>query len=289
MHAIQYEAPTTIEQAVGILSAHGESARPICGGTDILIQLRAGTRQPDYIVDIKRIPELSRISFDPKTGLRLGASVPCIQIFENQIMRQHYPGLTEAAHLIGSLQIQSRASVGGNLCNGSPAADTTPALIALGAVARLIGPKGERQVKAEDFVVSPGRTVIQPGELMVELLIPAPAAHTSDAYLRFIPRNEMDIAVVGVGASITLDGDKCVAARISLGAVAATPLLAAKASQSLAGKKIDAAKIEKAAELAMEQASPIDDMRGTAEFRKHLVGVLTRRTLERAIERARRN
>ena len=272
-----------------MLAEYGEKARPLCGGTDILIQLRAGTRQPDYVVDVKHIPELTGVAFDAKSGLRLGAAVPCIEIFENQTLRRHYPGLVEAAHLIGSLQIQSRASVGGNLCNGSPAADTTPALIALGATARLAGPKGERQVKVEDFVLSPGRTVIQPGELLVELLIPAPAPHSADAYLRFIPRNEMDIAVVGVGASITLDGDKCAAARIALGAVAATPLYAAKASQALIGKKLDAAAIDNAAKLAMEQASPIDDMRGTAEFRRHLVGVLTRRTLERAAERARRN
>jgi aerobic carbon-monoxide dehydrogenase medium subunit len=289
LHEIQYEAPTSLDQAVGILAKHGEKARPICGGTDILIQLRAGTRQPDYIVDVKHIPALTGIKFDAKSGLRLGAAVSCIEIFEHQAMRRHYPGLVEAAHLIGSLQIQSRASVGGNLCNGSPAADTTPALIALGATARLVGPKGERQVKVEDFVISPGRTVIQPGELLVELLIPAPAPHSADAYLRFIPRNEMDIAVVGVGTALTLEGEQCTAARIALGAVAATPLFAVKASQALVGKKFDAASIESAAKLAIEQASPIDDMRGTAEFRRHIVGVLTRRTLERAAERARQN
>jgi CO/xanthine dehydrogenase FAD-binding subunit len=289
LHEIHYEAPTSLEQAVGILAKHGDSARPICGGTDILIQMRAGVRRPEYVVDVKHIPALTGIAFDPKSGLRLGAAVPCIEIFENATMRRYYPGFVEAAHLIGSLQIQSRASVGGNLCNGSPAADTTPALIALGAAARLVGPKGERQVKAEEFVVSPGRTVIQPGELLVELLIPAPAPHSADAYIRFIPRNEMDIAVVGIGAAITLDGDRCTAARIAMGAVAPTPLFAAKASQALVGKKFDAVAIENAAKLAIEQASPIDDMRGTAEFRRHLVGVLTRRTLERAAERARRD
>ena len=181
-----------------------------------------------------------------KKGLRLGAAVPCIEISENDVMRQHYPGLTEAAHLIGSLQIQNRASVGGNLCNGSPAADTTPALIALGARARIVGPVGEREVPVESFVVSPGRTVLKPGELLVELLIPAPAPHSSDAYLRFIPRNEMDIAVVGVGASVTLDGDKVKAARIGLGAVAATPLLETKAADALIGKKLDDASLEAA-------------------------------------------
>lgn len=289
MHAINYEAPATVDEAVRLLAAHGEKARPMCGGTDLIIQMRAGVRRPEYVIDVKRIPDMCRISFDPKAGLRLGAAVPCIEIHENPDMHKHYPGLTEAAHLIGSLQIQSRASVGGNLCNGSPAADTTPALIALGARARVAGPKGEREVPVEDFVVSPGRTVLQPGELLVEFLIAPPARRSSDAYLRFIPRNEMDIAVVGVGASVTLDGERCTAARIALGAVAPTPLFAAKASEALVGKKLDDGAIEKAAQLAIEKSSPIDDMRGTAEFRRHLVGVLTRRVLLTAVERAQNN
>jgi len=201
-------------------------------------------------------------------------------------MRKHYPGLTEAAHLIGSLQIQNRASVGGNLCNGSPAADSTPALIALGARTRIAGPKGEREVPVEKFVLSPGRTVLEPGELLVQLLIPAPAPHSSDAYLRFIPRNEMDIAVVGVGASLTLDAGKITAARIGLGAIAATPLVAVKAAESLIGKKLDNAALALAGRLASEAGSPIDDMRGTAEYRRHITGVLTTRALTIAAERA---
>ena len=200
MHAINYEAPTTVQDAVKLLAQLGERARPLCGGTDLIIQLRAGVRRPECVVDVKNIADLRHISFDPKKGLRLGAAVPAIEIYENAEMRQRYPGLTEAAHLIGSLQIQSRASVGGNLCNGSPAADTTPALIALGARARIAGPRGEREVKVEDFCTAPGRTVLQPGELLIELLIDPPKPHSSDAYLRFIPRNEMDIAVVGVGS-----------------------------------------------------------------------------------------
>ena len=287
MHEINFEAPTSLKDAIAILARAGENGRPLCGGTDILIQMRAGVRRPTHVVDVKKIPELRKISFDRTKGLRLGAAVPAIEIFENADMRKYYPGLTEAAHLIGSKQIQSRASVGGNLCNGSPAADTTPALIALGARARVTGPKGDREVKVEDFCVSPGRTVLNPGELLVEFLIDAPKPHSSDSYLRFIPRNEMDIAVVGVGSYLQLDGDKVVAARIALGAVAATPLFAAKASESLVGKKLDDAAIEQAARLATEQSSPIDDMRGTAEFRRHLVGVLTRRTLKIAAERAR--
>jgi CO/xanthine dehydrogenase FAD-binding subunit len=289
LHAINYEAPKTVDEAVKLLAAHGEKARPLCGGTDLIIQLRAGVRRPDYVVDVKNIAEMRRIAFSMQHGLRLGAAVPCVEIYENSDMRKYYPGLTEAAHLIGSLQIQSRASVGGNLCNGSPAADTTPALIALAAQARVVGPKGERMVPVEDFCTAPGRTVLQPSELLVDFHIPTPSPHSSDAYLRFIPRNEMDIAVVGVGASVTLelDEDRCTEARIALAAVGPIPIFAKEASQSLVGKKLDDAAIERAAQLAIAASSPIDDMRGTAEYRRHVVGVLTRRSLAKAIERAR--
>ncbi len=291
MHAINYETPKTIAEAVKLLAAHGEKARPLSGGTDLIIQLRAGTRRPEFVVDVKQIPELHRISFSLKDGLHLGAAVSCIEIHENADMRKYYPGLTEAAHLIGSLQIQSRASVGGNLCNGSPAGDATPALIALGAKARVVGPGGERTVPVETFIIAPGRTVLQPGDLLVEFLIDAPAKHSSDAYLRFIPRNEMDIAVVGVGGALTLDlaDDRVVDARIALGAVGPTPIFAAEASKALIGKKLDDAAIENAARLAISAATPIDDMRGTAEFRRHVVGVLTRRVLTIAADRARQS
>lgn len=289
MHVINYEAPTTLKDAVALLTRHGEKARPLCGGTDLIIQLRAGVRRPDHIVDVKKIPELNRISFELSRGLHLGAAVPAIAVYEDADVQRYYPGLAEAAHLIGSNQIQSRASVGGNLCNGSPAADTTPALIALGAKCRVAGARGERTVAVETFCTAPGRTVLEPGEMLIHFQIPTPARHSSDAYLRFIPRNEMDIAVVGVGASVTLDldEDRCVAARIGLAAVGPTPIFATRASEALVGKRLDDATIERAAKLATEQSSPIDDMRGTAEFRRHLVGVLTRRTLARAIERAR--
>lgn len=289
MHAITYEAPSTVDEAVKLMAAHGEKARPVCGGTDLIIQMRAGVRRPDFVVDLKNIAALRQISFSMQHGLRLGGAVAAIEIYENADMRRYYPGLTEAAHLIGSLQIQSRASVGGNLCNGSPAADTTPALIAVGAKARVVGPRGERIVAVEDFCTAPGRTVLQPDEILVEFQIPAPAAHSSDAYQRFIPRNEMDIAVVGVGAAVTLDlaDDRCTAARIALGAVGPTPIFAREASAALTGRKLDAASIEQAAQAAIAVSSPIDDMRGTAEFRRHVVGVLTRRVVALAAERAR--
>jgi CO/xanthine dehydrogenase FAD-binding subunit len=289
LHEFSYEAPTTVDQAVKLLSADGDSARVICGGTDLLIQMRNAVRKPRLLVDVKNIPEMREISFDPKTGLKLGAAVPCIEIHENQAMRKYYPGLTEAAHLIGSLQIQSRASIGGNLCNSSPAADTSPALLALGAIARIAGPNGTREVPVDQFFTGPGQNVLQKGELVVQILIAAPAAHTCDRYIRMIPRNEMDIAIVGAGACVALDGDTVKAARIGLGAVAPTPILAPKAAEYLIGKKLDEKTAERAGELAREAASPIDDMRGTAEYRRHVVGVLTRRALLGAAERARQN
>jgi CO/xanthine dehydrogenase FAD-binding subunit len=288
LHAITYESPKSLAQALSLLAAAGEKGRVLAGGTDLLIQMRAGVRKPDQLIDAKNIAELQVLSFSPQDGLRLGAAVSCCRLIEDPAVRQHYPGLVEAAGLIGSVQIQSRCSLGGNLCNGSPAADTTPALIALGAVCHVAGAKGTRTVAVEDFVVSPGRTVLQPDELLVEFRIPAPKPHSSDCYQRFIPRNEMDIAVVGVGAAVTLNGNTCTAARISLGAVAPTPLFAKAAGASLVGKPLNESTIAAAAALAQQIATPITDMRGTAEYRTHLVGVLTRRVLGVAAERARK-
>lgn len=287
MHELHYEAPTSLDQAVSLLATAGDDGRLLAGGTDLIIQMRAGVRQPGQVIDAKKIPELQTLSYDAQSGLRLGAALACCEIIDNPTVRQHYPGLVEAAGLIGSDQILARASVGGNVCNGSPAADTTPALIALGATCQIAGPKGTREVAVEDFVTAPGQTVLAADELLVEFRIPAPPAKAADCYQRFIPRNEMDIAVVGVGSCVALDGDTCSAARIGLGAVAARPLLAEEAGAALVGKPLDDAAIDTAAKLAQAAASPISDMRGTAEFRTHLVGVLTRRTLKEAAARAR--
>ena len=287
MHELHYEAPTSLDQAIGLLAAAGDDGRMLAGGTDLIIQMRAGVREPGQVIDAKKIPELQTLSYDAQSGLRLGAALACCEIIDNPTVRQYYPGLVEAAGLIGSDQILARASVGGNVCNGSPAADTTPALIALGATCHIAGPNGTREVAVEDVVTAPGQTALAADELLVEFSIPAPPAKAADCYQRFIPRNEMDIAVVGVGSCVALDGDTCSAARIGLGAVAARPLLAKEAGAALAGKPLDDATIDAAAKLAQAAASPISDMRGTAEFRTHLVGVLTRRTLEEAAARAR--
>jgi len=286
LHAISYESPKSLAQALSLLAAAGDKGRPLAGGSDLIIQMRAGVRQPGQVIDIKDIPELQVIAFSPQDGLRLGAAVCCARITEDAMLKQNYPGLVEAAGLIGSDQIQSRCSVGGNLCNGSPAADTTPALIALGAQCVISSSKGTRTVPVEQIVTAPGRTILTADELLVEFRIAAPKGHSSDCYQRFIPRNEMDIAVVGVGAAVTVDGGKFTAARIGLGAVAATPLLAKNAGDSLVGKPVNDESIAAAAVLAQQIATPISDMRGTAEYRKHLVGVLTRRVVKEAANRA---
>jgi carbon-monoxide dehydrogenase medium subunit len=276
-----YAAPATLAEATKMLIQAGGKAKILAGGTDIIVQLREGLREADLVVDVKKIPEL--------TELRLGASVPCYRIYDNAEIAKAYPALVDAARIVGGWQIQSRASVGGNLCNSSPAADTIPALIALGATTVIAGQGGQREVPVESFCTAPGRNVLQPGELLVSLHFPPPLACSSSAYERFIPRNEMDIAVVGSASSVQLSGDgKTVErARIALAAVAPTPKFAAEASQWLAGKPANEATFAEAGEIAKKVASPITDMRGTAEYRVHLVGVLVKRTLARAAERAR--
>jgi carbon-monoxide dehydrogenase medium subunit len=263
----------------------------LAGGTDIIVQVREGRREVDCLVDVKHIAEVNELSFDPRKGLTLGAAVPCYRIAEHADVRREYPGLVDAASLIGGIQIQSRASLGGNLCNASPAADGIPPLIALQAVCVIGGATGPRELPVEQFCTAPGRTALQRSEILVSLHVPAPKPHSGSAYLRFIPRNEMDIAVVGVGASVTLDDrrQKCVAARIGLAAVAPTPLLASEAGDSLVGTTIDEPALERAAELARALAKPISDMRGDADYRRHLVGVLVKRAVKTALDRAKRN
>jgi carbon-monoxide dehydrogenase medium subunit len=288
MEAIEYVAPRSVAEAAAVLSARGDRARMLAGGTDIIVQLREGRRSADVVVDVKHIPELSRLEWRPGKELLIGAAVPCCRIYEDAAIAGAFPGLIDAAALIGGIQIQSRASLGGNLCNASPAADSIPALIAHSAVCVIGGAKAAREVPAEKFCVAPGRTCLERGELLVSLRLPAPPAGFGAAYLRFIPRNEMDIAVVGVGASVTLDAGKsrCTAARIALAAVAPTPLLVAQAGAALVGTAPDDAAIGKAAAAAQAACSPISDMRGTADYRRHLVGVLVKRALQQAIKRA---
>ncbi len=289
MEAIEFTTPKTIDEAVQAMAAAGDRARALAGGTDLLVQLRGGRRSADLVVDVKDIPELNAISYNPQNGLTIGAAVPCFRLYADADVAANYPGLVDSASLIGSIQIQGRASLGGNLCNSAPSADAIPPMIALGGVANVAGPNGSRQVAVEDFCTGPGRNVLQPGEILVSINIPAPAPNSGANYLRFIPRNEMDIAVAGVGSAVVLDssGQNFVSARIALASVAPTPVFAQAAGDSLAGKAVSDEAIEEAARLAMEAAVPITDMRGTVRQRIHLVGVLTRRTLNNAIKRAR--
>ncbi len=288
MRAIDYTAPTSLSEAVSIMAAHGDRARPLAGGTDVLVQLRSGRREADVLVDTKKIPELNGIRLDDN-GLQLGAAVACTQIYDDQAVVAAYPGLIDAASLIGSIQIQGRASIGGNLCNAAPSGDGIPPVITLGGEAHINGPNGWRTVPAEDFCTGPGRNALEPGELLVAIQIPAPAANSGTAYLRFIPRNEMDIAVAGVSSTVVLDasGQNIQSARIALASVGPTPILATAAGDSLAGKAVSDDAIAEAGRLASEAATPITDMRGTIRQRHHLVDVLTRRTLNIAIRRAR--
>jgi len=287
MRALQYAAPHSIEEAISLLQQFGSKARILAGGTDLIVQVGAGARDVDVIVDGKHIPELMELAFDSERGLTLGAAVPCYRIYEDPEIRRRYPGLVDAISIIGGTAIQGRASVGGNLCNSGPAADSIPMLIACRATARIAGPEGEREVPVECFCTAPGRNVLKPGELLVSLHIPPPPPHSGARYLRFIPRNEMDIAVVGVGAALTLSdsGETISSARIALGAVAPTPLFVPEAGDSLVGKVPSEEAFAAAAALAQAAARPLSDMRGTAEHRKHLVGVLTRRALHGALER----
>ncbi|MCB0088617.1 MAG: xanthine dehydrogenase family protein subunit M [Caldilineaceae bacterium] len=291
MQAFDYVSANSIDEAVLALQKASGSARILAGGTDLLVALREGRLSAQTVVDIKHVPETTELSYSAENGLRLGAAVPCHRLYNDKEISTAYPGLMDSASLIGGVQIQGRASLGGNLCNASPAADSIPSLIAHSAVCTIAGPNGRRQVAVEDFCTAPGRTVLENGEFLVYMDIPAPKAKFGAAYLRFIPRNEMDIAVVGTGAAVQLsaDGSKFEAARIALGAVAPRPLFVKEAGDALVGQPVNAESIAKAAAVAQAAATPISDMRGTAEYRKHLAGVITRRVLEKAVARAQAN
>lgn len=289
MQAFEYIDAKTVSEAVALLDEKGDQARILAGGTDLIVQAREGRRALDWMIDIKSIPEVNELSYNSETGLTLGAAVPCYQIYAVDAICEAYPGLVDATKIIGGTAIQGRAGVGGNLCNASPAADCIPPLIVLNTTCVIAGPNGEREIAVEDFCTGPGQTALAKGEMLVSLKLPAPQKNSSSYYLRFIPRNEMDIAVVGAGASVVLDDAKkrIVSARIALAAVAPTPLFAEDASALLADKEISDDVINEAAQAAQTIARPISDMRGTAEQRTHLVGVLTRRALNGAIQRVR--
>lgn len=289
MQEFEYVAPTTLREAVRLMADKGSQTKALAGGTDVLVQLRGGRFRIDRLVDVKKIPSLNQLTCSESKGLTVGAAVPCYQVYEDKTIQRLYPGLVDSASLIGGIQIQGRATIGGNLCNSAPSGDTIPSLIILEATCIIAGPNGRRSVPVEEFCTGPGRNVLQKGELLVALQLPPPKPNSGACFLRFIPRNEMDIAIANVGASVLLDNSRqrIVSARIALGSVAPTPVMAREAMRLLAGKEANEASIEQAGEAAKAAARPINDMRGTIPQRIHLVGVLTKRALRTAISRAR--
>ena len=264
-------------------------ARILAGGTDLLVQLRAGVIEPDLVVDLKKIKEMHLISAEDG-GFRIGAAVSGAELGEHPEVKKLWPGVVEAVELIGSTQIQGRATMVGNMCNASPAADSVPAMIAAGALISVIGPGGRREVPVEEMCIAPGQTSLAPGEIVTSVFLPARPPRTGDAYLRFIPRTEMDIAVVGAGVCLSLDqGGTCTAARVGLGAVAARPLMVTEAADALIGTPVDQAALADLAAAASAACRPIDDKRGTKEYRIKVAGVLARRAAEIALARAREN
>jgi len=283
---MRYEVPETAERACQLLAAESGVARVLAGGTDLLVQMRTDVVDPVLVIDIKNIAELRKISVDA-SGCLIGAAVTGAELKESAALKAAWPGVVEAANLIGSTQVQGRATMGGNLCNGSPAADSVPALIAAGAKAVIVGPGGRRELAVEDVMTGVRKLALTKGEIVTAFVLPAKPKHSGDAYLRFIPRTEMDIAVVGCGVSLTLDAaGVCTAARLALGAVAERPLLVADAGKALVGSKVDAAALDKLAAAASAACRPIDDKRGTKEFRVKIAGVLARRTAQIALDRA---
>lgn len=286
MTDIRYLAPDTLDEAVGAFSAAGDNARILAGGTDLLVQMRAGMVRPGLIVDIKKIAEMNVIEETAEGGFNVGAAVPGAVLEEHSRFGKIWPGVLEALNLIGSTQVQGRASAGGNLCNGSPAGDSVPAMIAAGATVTLQGPGGRRQMAVEDVPAGPGRTNLAPGEVLVNFTLPPRPPGSSDAYLRMIPRTEMDIAVVGCGVNLTIVDGVCTAARVGLGAVAPTVRLVDAAADALIGSRLEPASLEAAAAACRDACDPIDDKRGTIAYRTQVAGVLLKRTVGIAADRA---
>jgi CO/xanthine dehydrogenase FAD-binding subunit len=286
MSEIRYEAPKTLEAAVALLAGANGLVRVLAGGTDLLIQMRGARVAPALLVDVKGIPEMTSI-VEEKGGVRFGAAASCMELVEHEAFVRTWPGVTDAVSLIGSVQVKGRATVGGNLCNASPAADSVPAMIAAGAVASIVGPGGRREARVEDIATGPGKTLLAKGEIVASFLLPRRAPRSGDAYLRFIPRTEMDIAVVGAAVNLTLDEKAvCSHARVSLGAVAERALLVPEAAAALIGSKVDADALKRLAAAASAACQPIDDKRGSKVFRIKIAAVLARRAAGIALDRA---
>ena len=286
---MRYHSPLTFEAASRVAAGASGVTRFLAGGTDVLVQLRAGSVTPDDLIDLKRIPGVGSITREGDGGWTIGAAVSGAALGATPGLVSDWPGVVEGMGLVGSTQVQGRATLAGNLCNGSPAADGVPGLVAAGATATVVGPEGRRRMAIADIPAGPGRTTLQPGEVIAAIHLPARGAQGGDAYERFIPRTEMDIAVVGCAVNLRLDGDTIVEARVALGAVAATVLLVEACAQAIVGTRLDEAALDALAGAARAAAKPISDKRGTAEFRTHVAGVLARRVAVTAYNRAKGN
>ena len=286
MRRFELALPSTVEECLAALRNGGGEVTMVAGGTDLLPQMKNGLVRPARVVDLSGIPELQRLDVDGDGALHIGAAVSARTVELSPVVRDGFLGIAEGAGVIGSYQDRNLATIGGNVCNAAPSADVSPALVALDAVVVVAGPDGQRLLPITDFFQGVRRTALQPGELVVEFVVPKPAAGTGSTYLRHTPRRELDIAVVGVGTALTIQDGKCTKARIALGAVAPVIVRATEAEASLDGQEVTPELLDKAASLAVGSAKPISDQRGSAEYRLHLVRVLTRRTLQTAFERA---
>ena len=290
MRAFEYHAPTNLDEAISLLQRHGESARPLAGGTDLVVQMKESATKfslPSHIVSLLRVPELRGIEFSDSEGLRIGAGATMTEIAESLVIRERYTAIAEGAALVGSIQTMNMATVGGNLCNAAPSADIAPPLIVFDAEAVIVGPSGRRSLPLEEYFLGPGKTALAPHELLAEVRIPVPLAGTGSAYARHTPRKQMDIAVVGVAVALTLASGRIERARVALGAVAPMPVRAGRAEAQLEGELLSDECLARATDAAVEECSPISDVRGSAEFRRHIVRVTTERMLRLAAARAR--
>ena len=285
MRRFELALPRSIDEALRVLSERGSEAKLLAGGTDLLPQLKNGLLKPACVVDLSGVERVRTLTSDA-SGLRVGAAVSARTLERDATTQKTYTSLAESGALVGSVQVRNLATLGGNLCNAAPSADMAPPLLALDAEVVIVGPKGERRVPVTDFFTGVRRTVLAPDEILLEIVVPAPGARSGGHYLRHTPRRELDIAVVGVASQLTLSNGVCSKARIALAAVAPVPLRARAAEQALEGKPVTLEAIERAAELALGAAKPISDQRGSADYRRHLVRVLTRRTLRTALTRA---
>ncbi len=279
-----YLEPKTIKEATSLLSKYDRKAKVIAGGTDLLVQIGNRAIEPEYLVDISYIPGLDYIDCDDKQGLRIGALTTIRIIEKSDKLRRMYPVISQAAGLLGSTAIRNVGTIGGNLCNAAPSADSAPALIGLSSRAKIVGPRGERTVPVEDFFTGPGGTVLRSSELLVEIQVPVLSPNIKGVYLKHAIRKALDLAIIGVAVVTTMNGDVLSDIKIVLGAVAPTPIRAKKAEAILVGKKISEELLQKAGEAAADESSPIDDVRSSADYRRQMVRVLVARAVKQAAE-----